>query len=107
MIGSQTLFGITDQMAPTFRSHYHTLGRLIHRLHVDHRGIAASRKQSGFIHQIGQISAGKPGSLFGDHIHIYIGRHGFPFSMHLQNGLSPAHIGTIYHDLPVKTAGTQ
>ena len=67
--------------------------------------VAAAGKERRFVHQVGQIGAGKAGRAFGQRfqIHRFIQRHFF--GMHIQNLLAAADIGQRHHHLAVETAG--
>ena len=75
--------------------------------HGDKLAILARRPESGFIHQICEIGAGKSGSAARDHREVDIVRKRHFASVHAQNLFAAFHVRARYHNAAIETAGPQ
>ena len=75
--------------------------------HGDELAILARRPQSGFVHQIREIGAGKSRSAARDHREIHIVRERHLASVHAENFLAALHVRPRHHHAAIETAGAQ
>src|SRR5919198_2192352 len=67
----------------------------------------ARGEQRRLVHKVGEIGAGEAGRSRRERVEVDLGREWLPFRVHLEDLPAAVSVGTVDHDLPVETPGTQ
>ena len=71
------------------------------------RLVAPRRQESRLVDQVGEIGAGEPGGLAGQHLQVDAFGERLALGVHVENLLPALQVGTVDDDLSVEPAGTQ
>ena len=105
MIGGGLAFVGRHDQRSALRAHQHLVAGLIQIVRVDGRAAGARGQQRRFVHQVGEVRAGKPGraARHGVQVHVRTGRH--LAGVNREDRLAPAQVGVGDGHLPVEPAG--
>ncbi len=107
MVRGEFLFFLTHHHGLALGTHHDLVLGFFQVIHVDQAFVGTRGKQRGLVHQVGQVSSGKPGGAAGDNTWLDIIPRWHLAQVHLENLLTTTHIRQRYDHLPVKTARTQ
>ena len=107
VVGDGVLGDLVHHAALALGAGDNALHRLVHFAHRDDLLAAARSQKRALVHEVHQISARETRRELGDSLQVDVGADRLVLRVDLQDALAATHIGSVYHNLAVETAGAQ
>ena len=107
VIRHHLLFIVLKDAALLLQTGHNPLDRFTEVLLLNAGALGTRCEQGSFIHQVGEISAGKTTGGLGDAVEVNTCSELHLFGVDLEDGLAAGEVRTVHQHLPVETAGTQ
>ncbi len=106
VIGRDLLLLFRDDQALPLHPHHHLVFCLFEVAHRDGLVVLPGREKCRFVHEVGEIGAGKSGCSLGEGLELHIVGQRDVLRVHAQNAFASLHIRPVDDHLAVESSGT-
>ena len=107
MVCRDPLVGLGDEAALLLRAEEDFVDALEQLVVADHLFVRAGGEDRRFVEEVFEVSPREAARHAGEDLEVHVGRERFVARVHFEDLFPAAHVGKVYMDLPVETAGTE